>query len=195
MAGRGVDIILGGNAEGLARHEAVASGADLDTEEGWAVYEKLLERYEKECGDEGVHVRELGGLYVLGSERHESPPHRQPAPGSFRPSRRRRREPLLLVPRGRAHASLRHRCHAVGDEPDPARRHPHRGEDGDQGHRARPEHRRGPQRRDPQGRPQVRRGPQRAAQGDLRPSAPGDRRRGPAKSSPRKCSRRPSTIW
>jgi preprotein translocase subunit SecA len=72
MAGRGVDIILGGNPEGLARHEAVASGADLDTEEGWAQYEKLLEHYEKECGEEGVLVRQLGGLYVLGSERHES---------------------------------------------------------------------------------------------------------------------------
>src|SRR5208282_4228263 len=42
MAGRGVDIVLGGNPEGLARHEAIASGADLDTEEGWAQYETLL---------------------------------------------------------------------------------------------------------------------------------------------------------
>ena len=53
-------------------------------------------------------------------------------------------------------------------------------EDGDQGHRAGPEHGRGPQRRDPQGRPQVRRGDERAAQGDLRPAAADPRRRGPA---------------
>ncbi len=72
MAGRGVDIILGGNAEGLAQHEAIGKGLDLDTDEGQAEYERLLEHFEKECGEEGEAVRELGGLYVLGSERHES---------------------------------------------------------------------------------------------------------------------------
>ncbi|HXW33745.1 MAG TPA: preprotein translocase subunit SecA [Acidimicrobiales bacterium] len=72
MAGRGVDILLGGNPEGLARHEAIASGLDLDTDEGYAEYEKLLESFEKKCEEEGDRVRELGGLYVLGSERHES---------------------------------------------------------------------------------------------------------------------------
>ncbi len=72
MAGRGVDIVLGGNPEGLARREAAAQGLDLDADEGWAEYEKLLARFEKECGEEGDQIRELGGLYVLGSERHES---------------------------------------------------------------------------------------------------------------------------
>ncbi|HUA94102.1 MAG TPA: preprotein translocase subunit SecA, partial [Acidimicrobiales bacterium] len=72
MAGRGVDILLGGNPEGLAHREAVGQGLDLDTEEGQAEYEKLLARFEKECSEEGDIVRELGGLYVLGSERHES---------------------------------------------------------------------------------------------------------------------------
>jgi len=72
MAGRGVDILLGGNPEGLARHEAVAQGLDLDTEEGRAAYERLLERFESQCAQEGDAVRALGGLYVLGSERHES---------------------------------------------------------------------------------------------------------------------------
>ncbi len=72
MAGRGVDIILGGNAEGLAQHEAISAGIDLDTDEGQAEYERLLEHFEKVCGEEGEAVRELGGLYVLGSERHES---------------------------------------------------------------------------------------------------------------------------
>src|SRR5580658_6363102 len=72
MAGRGVDILLGGNPEGLARHEAIGQGFDLDTDEGAAEYEKLLARFEKECTEEGDQIRELGGVYVLGSERHES---------------------------------------------------------------------------------------------------------------------------
>src|ERR1700691_1990697 len=72
MAGRGVDILLGGNPEGLARREVVASGLDLDSEEGKAEYGRQLEKIESRCAHEGALIRELGGLYVLGSERHES---------------------------------------------------------------------------------------------------------------------------
>jgi preprotein translocase subunit SecA len=72
MAGRGVDILLGGNPEGLARHEMVAKGLDPDSEEGRAEFERLFARFQKECEEEGDQIRELGGLYVLGSERHES---------------------------------------------------------------------------------------------------------------------------
>ncbi|MHB8682435.1 MAG: preprotein translocase subunit SecA [Acidimicrobiales bacterium] len=72
MAGRGVDILLGGNPEGLARHEVVAKGLDPHSEEGQAEFERLLTRFQKECEEEGEQIRELGGLYVLGSERHES---------------------------------------------------------------------------------------------------------------------------
>jgi len=72
MAGRGVDILLGGNPEGLARQEVLAQGLDLESEEGQAEYERQLARFQKECAEEGDRVRELGGLYVLGSERHES---------------------------------------------------------------------------------------------------------------------------
>jgi len=72
MAGRGVDIILGGNAEGLAKQEAEAQDLDVSTEEGKAAYEVLLARFEAETEADGDKVRELGGLYVLGSERHES---------------------------------------------------------------------------------------------------------------------------
>jgi preprotein translocase subunit SecA len=72
MAGRGVDIILGGNPEGLAAQEVVASGLELNTEEGQTRYKELLAKFEEECSSEGEKVRELGGLYVLGSERHES---------------------------------------------------------------------------------------------------------------------------
>ena len=72
MAGRGVDIVLGGNPEGLARREVVAAGVELDSDEGRAQYEDLVEKFSEECRLEGEKVRELGGLYVLGTERHES---------------------------------------------------------------------------------------------------------------------------
>ena len=72
MAGRGVDILLGGNPEGLAARDVVAEGLDPSTEEGEARYKTLLEKHEIECKAEGDQVRELGGVYVLGTERHES---------------------------------------------------------------------------------------------------------------------------
>ena len=72
MAGRGVDILLGGNPELLAVQEVRASGLDPDSEEGQARYGELLLKHREECKAEGDKVRELGGLYVLGSERHES---------------------------------------------------------------------------------------------------------------------------
>ncbi|MDP8992008.1 MAG: preprotein translocase subunit SecA [Actinomycetota bacterium] len=72
MAGRGVDIILGGNPEGLARQELVAQGLAPDTEEGAIRHSELLAKFEEQCSAEGDEVRQLGGLYVLGSERHES---------------------------------------------------------------------------------------------------------------------------
>jgi preprotein translocase subunit SecA len=72
MAGRGVDIILGGNPDGLARREAIGRGTDLDSEEGQATVAQLRKDFDSVCEKEGEEVRGLGGLYVLGSERHES---------------------------------------------------------------------------------------------------------------------------
>jgi preprotein translocase subunit SecA len=83
MAGRGVDIILGGNPEGMARTEMQARGWDNDEyllgrldEEGRAQYEAeyapLYEKFLKQCQDEREEVIRRGGLYVLGTERHES---------------------------------------------------------------------------------------------------------------------------
>ena len=94
MAGRGVDILLGGNPDGLAERElraAVAAGefgddvvlgdgADdgvLDVEalgnpEIEKRFAELTETFAERCRAEGDKVRELGGLYVLGTERHES---------------------------------------------------------------------------------------------------------------------------
>ena len=72
MAGRGVDILLGGNPEMLSEQEVRSRGLDPVSEEGRALQAELLPKFEEECRAEGAKVRELGGLYVLGSERHES---------------------------------------------------------------------------------------------------------------------------
>ena len=72
MAGRGVDILLGGNPEGLAQRDVRAEGLELESEEGQQRYNELLPKYKAECDAEGVKVRERGGLYVLGTERHDS---------------------------------------------------------------------------------------------------------------------------
>ncbi len=94
MAGRGVDIKLGGNPEGLAERDVVREGYDAgllvdefelsvpldqmpeefqeDRAKALARYEELLAAYEAECAAEGDVVRDLGGLYVIGSERHDS---------------------------------------------------------------------------------------------------------------------------
>ena len=94
MAGRGVDILLGGNPEGLARQQVINEGFapellvedhDLgvpvdqlpeefrtDRERARARYAELTRIFADECREEGEKVRALGGLYVLGTERHES---------------------------------------------------------------------------------------------------------------------------
>ena len=94
MAGRGVDIVLGGNAEGMARHEVLKEGHAADVmvdtfalpvpleqmpddfrearSKAMARYDELVAEYKEQCAAEGDRVRELGGLYVIGSERHES---------------------------------------------------------------------------------------------------------------------------
>ena len=70
MAGRGVDILLGGNPEGLAKRELATEG--LTPEEARERYEVELASFEEQCRREGQRVREAGGLYVIGTERHES---------------------------------------------------------------------------------------------------------------------------
>ena len=74
MAGRGTDIMLGGNAEFMAVAEMAAKGFDATEkpeayEGAWdAVYQAMVDTVEEEA----QKVREAGGLYVLGTERHES---------------------------------------------------------------------------------------------------------------------------
>ena len=72
MAGRGVDILLGGNPEGLADRDVRAEGLDPESEEGQPRFEELLAKHTVNTDAEREKVLELGGLYVLGTERHES---------------------------------------------------------------------------------------------------------------------------
>jgi preprotein translocase subunit SecA len=72
MAGRGVDIVLGGNPEGLAKRDLRSNEIDPDDEANRPQLDALVKRYEADTAAEGDKVRELGGLYVLGTERHDS---------------------------------------------------------------------------------------------------------------------------
>ncbi|MBQ6039421.1 MAG: preprotein translocase subunit SecA [Oscillospiraceae bacterium] len=87
MAGRGTDIMLGGNAEFLAKAEMrkreipediiteAVGYADTEDEEILAareVYRSLYDKYNEEVKEKAVDVKKAGGLYILGTERHES---------------------------------------------------------------------------------------------------------------------------
>ncbi|TDE15961.1 preprotein translocase subunit SecA [Jiangella asiatica] len=74
MAGRGTDIMLGGNHEFMAQAELKQRGLDPveNPEEYKAAEVAILEKLEAQVAAERDEVRSLGGLYVLGTERHES---------------------------------------------------------------------------------------------------------------------------
>ena len=87
MAGRGTDIMLGGNAEYLAKdalrregmeedliYEATAYGETQDETilAARRHFQELLQKYKAEIAPEAEKVRSVGGLYILGTERHES---------------------------------------------------------------------------------------------------------------------------
>lgn len=87
MAGRGTDIMLGGNADFLAKAsmrkqnvseeliEEATGHAETDDEEilnARKLYAELNEKYKEEIKDEAEAVRQAGGLFIIGTERHES---------------------------------------------------------------------------------------------------------------------------
>ncbi|MEV6912893.1 preprotein translocase subunit SecA [Amycolatopsis sp. NPDC051071] len=74
MAGRGTDIVLGGNPDLIADEVLRERGLDPveHSEEYEAAWPKVLAEIQAETKAEGEEVREAGGLYVLGTERHES---------------------------------------------------------------------------------------------------------------------------
>ena len=125
MAGRGTDIMLGGNAEFLAKSDlrrlgyeepviALATGSSSDVDdivlEAREKYREALEKHKEEIAPEAEKVRAAGGLFILGTERHESRridnqlrgrSGRQGDPGESR---------FYLSARGRPHASVRQRA-------------------------------------------------------------------------------------
>ena len=87
MAGRGTDIMLGGNAEYLAKDalrkqgvedtllveaDSYAETSNPDILEVRQRYSELLKQYKSEIADEAEKVRQAGGLFIIGTERHES---------------------------------------------------------------------------------------------------------------------------
>jgi len=72
MAGRGVDIMLGGNPEAMAKADMAKKGVGPTDDEYGPVFEDALDRFTAETEAQKQKVIELGGLYVLGTERHES---------------------------------------------------------------------------------------------------------------------------
>ena len=87
MAGRGTDIMLGGNAEYMAKHELLKQGmsddliaeatgfAETDNEEiinARKLYQEYYNKYKEQIQPETEKVREAGGLFIIGTERHES---------------------------------------------------------------------------------------------------------------------------
>jgi preprotein translocase subunit SecA len=72
MAGRGTDILLGGNAEAMARDIMRKQGKDADREEFKADWERTLAEVKAECLVEHDEVVKLGGLHIVGTERHDS---------------------------------------------------------------------------------------------------------------------------
>jgi len=72
MAGRGTDILLGGNPEFLARQTTVQRGVKPE-DDGWdEVWSEVLAAARSQCKKEHEQVIEAGGLHIVGTERHES---------------------------------------------------------------------------------------------------------------------------
>jgi preprotein translocase subunit SecA len=72
MAGRGVDIKLGGDAQQLARAELRKLGVAPEHQSYQEEFAQMRARFEEQCREEGDKVREAGGLFICGTERHES---------------------------------------------------------------------------------------------------------------------------
>ncbi len=200
MAGRGTDILLGGNPEFMARQQCLAEqiaerlpkGEERFVEDEQFVYfyhldgfyrvpktdyERIFAHFKRLTDAEHEEVVGLGGL---AHPRHRTPrgtPHRQPAAWPRGPPGRSRLVALLSVARRRSDADLRVEPHL---RPDAEARHGRgradRARHGHEGHRARAEAGRGPELLGPQTPARIRRCDEQAAREHLR-AAPGDPRR------------------
>ena len=72
MAGRGTDILLGGNAEAMTRDILKKQGKDPEREEFKADFDRTLAEVKAQCAIEHDAVVQLGGLHMVGTERHDS---------------------------------------------------------------------------------------------------------------------------
>ncbi len=72
MAGRGVDIMLGGNPDELSKSELAKRGINLGDAGYESAFDSALDRFTAETEAQKSKVIEAGGLYVLGTERHDS---------------------------------------------------------------------------------------------------------------------------
>ena len=186
MAGRGTDIMLGGNSEFRAVAELKRRGLDPHEtpEEYEAAWDEALATAEQDVAAEHEEVTELGGLYVLGTERHESRridnqlrgrSGRQGDPGESRFYLSLNDDLMRLFNAGARrplHADRRH----GGQRAD-------RVQDGDELDPEGPGLGRGAELRDPQERPQVRRRHEPPAPGHLRRAPRRARGRGPPRAA------------
>ncbi len=169
MAGRGTDILLGGNPDFTARERLRKENKDPDHDLPRTEWEAMLKSVKEQTEKEHDEVVALGGLHIVGTERHESRridnqlrgrAGRQGDPGSAR-FYLSLQDDLMRIFGGAAHA-----------EPDAAAGHGRRRADREQAdhqaHRGRAEGRRSAEFRLPQTHPRIRRRDEQAAPGGLR---------------------------
>ena len=169
MAGRGVDIKLGGDPEHLAIARAEEAGASARTTRATRRrWRRRPPSWSRSCKAEAEEVRELGGLFICGTERHESRridnqlrgrSGRQGDPGETRFFLSAEDDVIRLFAGDRIYKIL----DRLGPVDDEGERDAARGEDADENRRERPEEGRGAELPDPQTRARVRRRDERAA--------------------------------
>ena len=180
MAGRGVDIILGGNTQYEVRKQLLGEGYEEGTDEYEEELRARVDERRTQWQADHDEVLELGGLYVVGTERHEARridnqlrgrSGRQGDPG---------RDALLPLRPGRPRPAVRRRPDPEHHDPlQGARRPADGGEHPLPPDRGRAEEGRGAELRHAQERPQVRRRDEPAAHRDLRAAPPRARGRRP----------------
>ena len=195
MAGRGTDILLGGNAEYMARQQCLSEEVAEKLPNGEArfvddeqfVYffhidhfyrvprpdwERIFGFFQRQTEAEHAEVVDDRRAAHPRHRTARGAPHRQPAARPRRPARRSRVLTLLSVARRRSDADLRIRPHLGSDAaPRDGRRRSHRAQDGDARDRARAETGRGPELLRPQAPARIRRCDEQAAREHLRAAA------------------------
>ena len=135
MAGRGVDIKLGGNEEHLTQQELMKRGLEPGSDEWDRAWDEVFPQMEAQVVEDRAKVIESGGLFICGTERHES----RRIDNQLRGRSGRQGDPgrvaLLPVRRGRPGAPVRRRPHL----PDPRQQVP-RAQQDDEGNEMPIEH-------------------------------------------------------